>query len=230
MRLTAYADPLDCDPSIETRPADDTGGVHVIVAGGAWVPTGIELDGEVVGLARGSGRVVVRVDCSRESGRHELLVNVHDLGPETPTSIVETNIEMYFLPPPPEDGGLQLGIPWMAYSDPPSFHPTAYCEPGGMALIPWTLVNYGAFERIGSVGYRAIEKPTTVLIDGEHAWSRADRSQISVDYGDRWVECPEELGLHTLVIEATDSSTPPQSARFEYLLRVVESHPSEVEW
>ena len=224
LRITAYPDPVVCDPAFDLRPVDDIGFVHVIVAGGAWVPTGIELDGEVVALARGSGRVVVRVDCSREPGMHDMLLNVHDLGPQTPASIVETTIEMNFLPSQRVGGGLGLRTSRTPYYDQTAFDPTAYCEPGGKAKIAWSLFNSHA------TGYGAIEKPTTVRIDGELAVSRADPSQISVDYGEHWVTCQQEPGLQTVVIEATDSGRPPQSARYEYLLRVVESHPSGLEW
>ncbi len=224
LRITAYPDPVVCDPSFDLRPVDDIGFVHVIVAGGAWVPTGIELDGEVVALARGSGRVVVRVDCSREPAMHDMLLNVHDLGPQTPASIVETTIEMNFLPSQRVGGGLGLATSRTPYYEPPAFDPTAYCEPGGKAKIAWSLFNSHA------TGYGAIAKPTTVRIDGELAVSRADPSQISVDYGEHWVTCQQEPGLQTVVIEATDSGTPSQSARYEYLLRVVESHPSGLEW
>ena len=224
LRITAYPDPVVCDPSFDLRPVDDIGFVHVIVAGGAWVPTGIELDGEVVALARGSGRVVVRVDCSREPGMHDMLLNVHDLGPQTPASIVETTIEMNFLPSQRVGGGLGLRTSRTPYHDQTAFDPTAYCEPGGKAKIAWSLFNSHA------TGYGVIAKPTTVRIDGELAVSQAHSSQISVDYGEHWVTCQQEPGLQTVVIEATDSGTPQQSARYEYLLRVVESHPSGLEW
>ena len=230
LRISAYADPLVCDPSFDMRPVDDVGFVHVVVAGGAWVPTGIELDGEVVALARGSGRAWVRVDCSREPGMQKMFLNVHDLGPQTPTSIVETTAEMNFLPPPPGDVALQLGILLSSYSYRGAFDPTAYCEPGGKAKIAWILYYPSAGDGFSIGAYLDIKKSTMVWIDGKLAVSRADPSQISVDYGDHWVDCPQELGLHTVVIEATDSGTPPKSARFEYLIRVVESHPSGLEW
>ena len=218
LRLAAYADPLVCDPSFDAHPRDDIGFVRVIVAGGRWVPTGIEIDGEVVALARGRGGVQVEVDCNRHPGMRELLVNVHDIGPEAPGSILETTVDMYFLPPRHTDTGLRLGIDRYHYLDRPPFDRTVYCEPGGTVRIPWELTN------------GRLEKPIQVWIGGELAASRADPSQLSVDYGEHLLECPNELGLHTVLIEATDSSSPPNAARYEYLIRVVASHPSVVDW
>ena len=220
LSISAFADPLVCDPSTDPRPVDDIGLVNIFVSGGAWVPTGIELDGEVVALARGSGRVIVRVDCSREPGMHELLLNVHDLGPETDTSIAETTTEMSFLPAPPGDDALQLSTRLRRDSNLWAYDPTAYCEPSGKAVIGWILVKRG----------QVLAKPTSVWIDGEFAVSDADPSQVSVDYGEHWVDCQDQLGLQTVLIEAMESGAQAQTARLEYLLRVVNEHPSGLDW
>lgn len=219
LTISAFADPLVCDPSADPRPIDDIGFVNIIVSGGAWVPTGIEIDGEVVALARGSGRVIVRVDCSRDPGLQDLLLNVHDLGPQTETSIAKTTAEMSFLPPQ-SDETFMLDVYMGRDRDLWGYEPTAYCEPGGKARVGWGVYANG----------NVLEKPTRVRIDGMLAESQADPSQLGVDYGQHWVACQEELGLQTVLIEASDRSSPAKTARLEYLLRVVETHPSGLDW
>ncbi len=228
LRIAAYADPLLCDSWVGPATDDDTGFVYVRVGGGGWVPTGIELNGEVIALARGTGGILWPVDCSGDPGSRQLRLNVHDLGPPTPGSRVETTIETIVRAPPSDPTGLRLGVWKQPYHDPPAFDPTAYCEPGGWARVAWMAAD--VYRGDASLGYGPIEKPLRVLIDGELAVSQAHFSQISIDFGEHWVECRQEPGLQTVVIEATDSGTPRRAARLEYPIRVVESHPSGMAW
>ena len=87
-------------------------------------------------------------------------------------------------------------------------------------MIGWILSKRG----------QVLAKPTSVWIDGDFAVSDADPGQVSVDYGEYWVDCQDQLGLQTVLIEAMESGAQAQTARLEYLLRVVKEHPSGLDW
>ena len=73
-----------------------------------------------------------------------------------------------------------------------------------------------------------VAKPTSVWIDGEFAVSDADPSQVTTTESTGLIA--RQLGLQTVLIEAMESGAQAQTARLEYLLRVVKEHPSGLDW
>ena len=212
LRISGFADPIICDP------IDQIGRVYITVAGGGWTPTGVEVDGQLVGLARGSGVLAAYPDCSEPAGTRTLRLNVHDLGPETDTSIAETDIEMQFPPLRHGEGVLKLGTDLKYGSKLFAFDPTAYCAPGSKARITWNLRS--AVDPVEvQVNMMPVDAADGVRLDGWYATS-----------GELWIDCQQELGTQIVTIGATDSSDPPQVVELAVPLQIVKEHPSGLDW
>ena len=212
LRISGFADPIICDP------IDQIGRVYITVAGGGWTPTGVEVDGKLVGLARGSGVLAAYPDCSEPAGTRTLRLNVHDLGPETDTSIAETDVEMQFPPLRHGEGVLKLGTDLKYGSKLFAFDPTAYCAPGSKARITWNLRS--AVDPVEvQVNMMPVDAADGVWLDGWYATS-----------GELWIDCQQELGTQIVTIGATDSSDPPQVVELAVPLQIVKEHPSGLDW
>ncbi len=212
LKISAFADPIICDP------VDQIGRVYITVAGGGWTPTGVELDGKLVGLARGSGILGAYTECSEPAGTRSLRLNVHDLGPETDTSIAETDLAMQFPPLRHGEEILKLGTQLKYGSGPSPFDPTAYCAPGSKARVKWNL--RGAVDPVEvRVNGMPVHARQGVWLNGWYATS-----------GQLWIDCQQELGTQIVTIQASDSSTPPQMVELLVPLQIVEEHPSGWAW
>ncbi len=221
LRISGYADPLICDP------IDQIGRVYINVAGGAWVPTGIKVDGELVGLARGSGTMNTYAECSLPPGIQRVHLNVHDLGPDTDTSFAETEIDIEV--PPDEQGSdeLKLGIGF-EYGEPRNRIPaTSYCAPGSTTKVLWRLIVANAPGTIRSVMNPVSLRIGDQFVDTSSGYLQDDSYRQS---GGLWVRCQESLGRQVVKFRGRIPGNTTEAAELLVPLQIVETHPSGLDW
>ena len=213
LQISGYPESLTCDPHISHRERR-TVDVTITVSGGAWVPTGIQVNGQFVGLARGAAQIRVgSIVCQHHSGWESLTLNVHDVTPDH--ALAEIELRVLKFPARYEDGSLRIRA-FAGQSK--NRHPTAYCEAGGKVLVTWFLVG--------------LTEPLTVLVNGapaEHldfvrgAWGTNAG-------GHAWLECLDRPGWQAATLEAIDSSPTPQRVLIPVLFQALAEHPSGRSW
>ena len=108
LQISGYPESLTCDPHISHRERR-TVDVTITVSGGAWVPTGIQVNGQFVGLARGAAQIRVgSIVCQHHSGWESLTLNVHDVTPDH--ALAEIELRVLKFPARYEDGSENPGI------------------------------------------------------------------------------------------------------------------------
>lgn len=213
LQISGYLDSLNCLP----RPQRDRlqTGARINVSGGAWVPTGIEVNGTLVGLARGTAQIrVPEIPCTGEPGWRTLTLNVHDVEPDDASA--EIDLRVLNLPGRYWDGSLRiLASAWQSERE-----QTPYCEPGSDVLIKWEL--------------RGAVEPLAVYVDGQRQgefevwqtkWQKETRAS-----GHARVPCLNRSGFQAHTIWAIDSASTPQRVMIPIILQAVAEHPSGRSW
>ena len=94
--------PLQISGSADTSGCGSTGDgqveIEIHVSGGSWVPTGIEVNDELVGLARGAAVIHATEPCPEPGVRQMYTLNIHDLGSDP--DFTETAIHVTLEPEP----------------------------------------------------------------------------------------------------------------------------------
>ncbi|MCY3567042.1 MAG: hypothetical protein OXH38_00315 [Chloroflexi bacterium] len=207
LQISGYLDSLNCLPHA-WRDQFQTG-ARINVSGGAWVPTGIEVNGRLVGLARGTAQIhAPEVPCTSEFGWQTLTLNVHDLA--LGNAPAEVDLWVLNLPGRYRDGSLRIrASAWQSERE-----QTAYCQPGSDVLIKWEL--------------RGAVEPFTVYVNSQPQGDIATW-QWGVS-GHARVPCLTRSGFQAHTIWAIDSASNPQRVMIPIILEAVSEHPSGRSW
>ena len=222
LQIAGYFTNINC--RVEWYEEELWASLRVVVSGGAWVPTGIELRdpnvgepgsrGRLVGLARGRSEVVASLPCAPSYGWQVVTLNVHDIGPDG--AWAETDIRFFNLPARHRNGTLEIrASAWQSERE-----ETPYCEPGSDVLLKWQLRGLTSTE------------PFEVQINGEpqgsvtvHTWN----GQTSAE-GQAWVPCINRPGLQVHTVSAVSVGSTRKWVVIPVILDAVAEHPSGRSW
>ena len=220
LQISGHFISLTCQP--ERYYEELWANLTIVVSGGAWVPTGIELrtpetsgpqgSGHLVGLARGLGQVPASQPCTAAAGWQPITLNVHGVAPDD--ALAEVDVQVLNLPARHQDGTLQIrASAWQSERE-----ETPYCKPGSDVLLKWEL--------------DGLVEPFELKINGEpqgwvevRRWNDETRAE-----GHAWVPCLDRTGLQVHTIYALDGSPTPQWVKIPVVLEAVAEHPSGRSW